>query len=376
MGLYGQIENVTVNPIAALANSSSAMVGMGLTMEGQEGNEVIYDLLLDQAWSSTSIDTRDYFHAWVTTRYHGTGPLQCGLYAAWERLRRTVYNNTNLATATSVTKSIFELAPNTTGLLNRTGHHSTGITYDPDDLTKAWRSLYKAAKEDPRLWHNDAYTFDLTDITRQVMANAFHPLYESFLTQANRTNLAAHNTTGARDTGDKMIRLLQVLDTMLFTSQHESFRLSSWVERAHAWAKTSPPIAIHNSTSEKSEARNVTEFYMYSARNQVTLWGPTGQVSDYASKQWAGLIGSYYVPRWELFVTFTLNSSTGSHGENDELRDALLAFEEQWQWSDAGLYDERRYDCQGFRSFKTVIELVAEEWISDCAMEQCVQQRS
>jgi len=36
MGLYGQVENVTVNPIQALANASSTMVGMGLTMEGQE----------------------------------------------------------------------------------------------------------------------------------------------------------------------------------------------------------------------------------------------------------------------------------------------------------------------------------------------------
>ena len=42
-GLYGQVMNVTVNPIKALANSSS-LVGFGLTMEGQEGNEIMYDL--------------------------------------------------------------------------------------------------------------------------------------------------------------------------------------------------------------------------------------------------------------------------------------------------------------------------------------------
>lgn len=42
-GLYGQVMNITVNPIEALANSSS-LVGFGLTMEGQEGNEIMYDL--------------------------------------------------------------------------------------------------------------------------------------------------------------------------------------------------------------------------------------------------------------------------------------------------------------------------------------------
>ncbi|KAI6789913.1 hypothetical protein KC337_g18054, partial [Hortaea werneckii] len=37
MGLYGQVENVTADSIMALGNQSSTMVGMGLTMEGQEG---------------------------------------------------------------------------------------------------------------------------------------------------------------------------------------------------------------------------------------------------------------------------------------------------------------------------------------------------
>ena len=34
---------------------------------------------------------------------------------------------------------------------------------------------------------------------------------------------------------------------------------------------------------------------------QVTLWGPRGEIADYASKQWNGLIGDYYLPRWQLF---------------------------------------------------------------------------
>lgn len=28
--------------------------------------------------------------------------------------------------------------------------------------------------------------------------------------------------------------------------------------------------------------------YEYNARNQITLWGPDGQIKDYANKQWAG----------------------------------------------------------------------------------------
>ncbi|OKO99663.1 Alpha-N-acetylglucosaminidase [Penicillium subrubescens] len=46
MGLYGQLTNITVNATQAQIESSS-MVGYGLTMEGQESNEIIYTALLD-----------------------------------------------------------------------------------------------------------------------------------------------------------------------------------------------------------------------------------------------------------------------------------------------------------------------------------------
>jgi Alpha-N-acetylglucosaminidase (NAGLU). len=30
------------------------------------------------------------------------------------------------------------------------------------------------------------------------------------------------------------------------------------------------------------------QLYEYNARNQITLWGPRGEIVDYANKQWAG----------------------------------------------------------------------------------------
>ena len=30
---------------------------------------------------------------------------------------------------------------------------------------------------------------------------------------------------------------------------------------------------------------------------QLTLWGPNGQILDYAAKQWSGLFRAYYTPR-------------------------------------------------------------------------------
>ena len=32
-------------------------------------------------------------------------------------------------------------------------------------------------------------------------------------------------------------------------------------------------------------------------QKQITLWGPDGNILDYAAKQWSGLIRAYYLPR-------------------------------------------------------------------------------
>ena len=32
------------------------------------------------------------------------------------------------------------------------------------------------------------------------------------------------------------------------------------------------------------------------------MWGPIGEINDYAAKQWGGLISEYYYKRWKLFL--------------------------------------------------------------------------
>lgn len=47
---------------------------------------------------------------------------------------------------------------------------------------------------------------------------------------------------------------------------------------------------------------NEMRLYEYNARNQITLWGPNGEIRDYANKQWSGVIADYFKPRWALFL--------------------------------------------------------------------------
>ncbi|KAF2442999.1 glycoside hydrolase family 89 protein [Karstenula rhodostoma CBS 690.94] len=319
-GLYGQIDNVTVNPISALANSSS-LVGFGLTPEGQEGNEIMYALLLDQAWSPTPIDTAAYFQSWVRTRYTGNNSIPPQLYTAWELLRTSAYNNTNL-TSNAVSKAIFELAPNTTHLTNRTGHHPTTINYDPAVVVDAWKNLYAAAATEPALWTNAAYKHDFVDVTRQVYSNAFASTYADLLdvwTHPNSTArpLAAHAAS--------LLLLLRSLDPLLATLPQ--FNLAPWLASARTLALATP----NGSTSAV-----VADFYEYNARNQITRWGPHGEINDYASKSWGGLVGDYYLPRWLVFLEY-LGGVTPAAYEDGAVRARIEGVEAGFQVAGSGL---------------------------------------
>ena len=109
-----------------------------------------------------------------------------------------------------------------------------------------------------------------------------------------------------------MTSLLTTLDSVLLTNP--AFSLSTWLSGARA--------ASTNTTLQS--------FYEYNARNQITLWGPDGEISDYASKSWGGLLSGYYVPRWQMFVDYLLEVPVTSYNYT-ELNKSFLVFELGWQ---------------------------------------------
>ena len=77
------------------------------------------------------------------------------------------------------------------------------------------------------------------------------------------------------------------LDRILLTDKH--FLLTSWIDAAKAFG---------NSSDERM-------WLEWNARVQVTSWGSIesnrNTITDYASKQWGGLVGSYHLPIWRHF---------------------------------------------------------------------------
>lgn len=80
-----------------------------------------------------------------------------------------------------------------------------------------------------------------------------------------------------------------------------AFLAGPWLEAAKAWG------AGNNDCGSMT----CTAFYEWNARCQITSWFPTpanasevpGNVIDYASKHWSGLIRDYYAVRAGLVLT-------------------------------------------------------------------------
>jgi len=314
-GLDGAMQVISEAPLVAL-NATNLMVGMGLTMEGINQNEIIYHLMLEMAWTFKPINTSSWVQSFIRRRY---GRVTPSITKAWEILRTSVYSNPSYKTIQGVVKSIAELRPQLTGMLDRTGHHSTKITYDPRLLIQAWDLLSKSAFSDPTLLVSKSFRYDLVDVTRQMFANLMIPLYENLLLGTTASQIK-------RD-GDLILDLLTDLDRILMTN--ENFLLSNWIGDAKRLA------------GNETVAVNYTHYLEYQARNQITLWGPDGEITDYASKQWGGLVLTYYRPRWETFIRHVIQSSVAATPFNKTAyeKDLWESVEMPWQtqvWGASG----------------------------------------
>lgn len=288
------------------------MKGVGLTMEGQEGNEILYDILLDQAWSTTALDIQSYISSWVSRRYV-VKTLPTAAKQAWLLLGSTVYSNSDPNTQATV-KSILELAPAISGLTGRGGHHPTSVFYNTNTtIVPALQLLLQASRQNPQLLRSPEFAHDVVDLGRQLLANRFIDLYNTLISTFNSPTSKEANVASA---AKSLLTLLSDLDALLYTNK--DFLLSNWIKMARGLAAN---------TNDASYAN----YLEYNARNQLTLWGPTGQINDYASKQWAGLVGTYYLPRWQMFTDYLQETKrTGAAFNADTINNQLLDFGIAW----------------------------------------------
>jgi len=274
-GMCGDLHSYATGPFDGM--ESSTMIGVGITMEGIWQNYIVYDLTLETAWLDKAIVVKDYVEGYARSRYGVGEDVPEEAVKAWKVLSETAYNHTKFFQG--VTKNLMVRRPSLK-LYRQGGFMPVSVDYDQRKFAEAWELFIKAwANYQTADQHTPQVRYDLVDIGRQVLSNIFLESYR---------NLTALVASGNWMEVEKMsIQMLELIDNLdELTGTNEFWMLGPWLKQAKDLAET-----------EEDE-----KLFLFNARNQLTLWGPLGEISDYASKQWNGLIGTYYRPRWELFL--------------------------------------------------------------------------
>ncbi|CAG4990497.1 unnamed protein product [Colias eurytheme] len=266
LGMFGSINTINNDVYETRKRINSTMIGIGLTPEGINQNYVVYDLMLESAWRASPVQDLNKWVADYAERRYGCNTTA----SAWRYLFKSVYdfNGLNKIRGKYVVtrRPSFKIRP--------------WAWYKSDDLFNALRNFVFSATSDCR----DGFEHDLVDVTRQALQYRADQLYLQVLND-RFTNTWTFNASINRFL-DVMVDMENIL------ASNADFTITKWLSGATKWAA------------------NVSESYVYelNARNQITLWGPNGEITDYACKQWAEVIRYYYRPRWTTFLEIAMDA--------------------------------------------------------------------
>ncbi|PIK59728.1 putative alpha-N-acetylglucosaminidase isoform X2 [Apostichopus japonicus] len=292
-GLYGRMDAVNKGPFEAMLFEGSTMVGMGTTPEGIEQNDFIYNFFNSLTFRGDHLNVPEWVGNYSRNRY---GVSNEDINNAWQLLSTTIYNcldtHSDHNHGIPVQRPSLKLAPN--------------VWYDWRSVGKAWKSLLRAANQ---CSGSDLFRYDLVDVTRQVLHDISLECYQNLTAAYDNWNLDE-----VKVYGERLLEVIQDMDNI--TSSHSKWLLGNWLEAAKRAGK--------NDDEKK--------LYEYNARNQITLWGPSGNILDYGNKEWGGLLGSYYYSRWRLFANY-IQDCVYSHTKFDRTTFNNMSLQVESNWT-------------------------------------------
>lgn len=304
-GLYGKLAVLAQGPVAALTDPNRGRYsGIGMLAEGTQTIPAAYAMLFENAWRTNAPNLHQWTRSYARHRYGKSLPA---LDQAWTVLADTVYG----ARRTDIQgphNSALNARPTLNAAFNARTWSTTVIPYDPVRLASAWQWLQSAAS-DPGLRQADSFRFDLADVTRQVLCDLV-TRHQQMLGRAYTNG----NPTAVRYHGDQILEIIADLETL--TATRREWLLGKWLADARAWGAT---------TAEQ-------DLCEYNARVLLTTWGHSiSDLNDYGNRDWSGLIGGFYLPRWQQFLTNLYAAmDAGQPFNQTAVRNQIAAWELQW----------------------------------------------
>lgn len=269
-GMFGPLNQINKGPDEARKYTNSSMMGIGITMEGINQNEFLYEFVLEKSWRSV-LNEKELSH-WIedfTIRRYSSiewPVINQEFHSAWILITSVVYN-----TGDHQWKQLFTKRPS----LYLTKNNVTNV----GNFYLAWDKLVEISYQ---YQNSDLLNYDLVDISKEALTLMFAENYEILVRAWHSGDLYLFS-----EKSSYLINLLNDLEVLLATDSR--FLLGKWL----ADAKT------------KGTNFEERELYEWNARTQVTLWGEnsTTVLFDYACKAWSGLVQDYYIPRWKTFFS-------------------------------------------------------------------------
>ena len=299
--LAGNIQEIGNLIEGTFAEAGPSFKGLGSTLEGFDCNPFMYQFIFEKAWDFPQHQDLDTYAAALA--WSRTGVDNEEAKDAWKDLFDEIY----IQRSVPGHSPIMNLRPS----FGRSSsyHSSVRFNYENDKLREVVRQLLEADG------HGPSYEFDLVNLTRQWLSNRFEQRFADY-----KAAYEARDTEAMSACKDELLGIFDTLDELLASQPY--FLVGKWIADARNWGAT------------PEEA----DYFESNARNLLTSWGDRGNLlTDYADRSWAGLVGTYYKGRWELFfnaVEQALAAGEKLEGAREEqMLEAMKDFEYAW-WAE------------------------------------------
>ena len=185
--------------------------------------------------------------------------------------------------------------------------------------SKKWYKFLVNYKNE--LIHSETFKYDVMDIVRQILSELFQELFVLHRSDTNEKHQMIEKL---------MLEIIDDIDKLMSLFEHT--KLLTWLKDARSWG-------------EDEIEKNYFEF---NARNLITRWGPRGEITDYASREWNGLMKNYYKKRWQLYFD----------NKGDNYWGKILDFEKKFEKETIVKLNENKYEWNDIgEAFDFIISL-------------------
>lgn len=279
----------------------SALTGTAYLPEAVDRDPAAFELFSELAWRESAPDRADWFAGYADFRYGGRDP---GARAAWRALEETAYQHT-AKERSDPHDSLFTARPSLSAERS-SAYAPPALAYDPGRFDAALAGLLAVA---PARRRGQAYAYDLVDVARQALAHRSRQYLPQLRAAYERGDAGTF-----RELARLWLRLMHLAEEL--TGGHRAFLLGPWVEAARRMGTTA---------AERAE-------FERTAKVLLTVWGERGtadpgKLHEYANREWHGLIGEFYLPRWRRWLDL-LQDALDTGEEPPEVD--WFAVEEPW----------------------------------------------